>query len=275
MTCHRAAILSLIACVAPIAAACSTAAPPAAAPAAPAATPTFESMVTTPVQAQRQAQHAWCAYLDALYHRATQDGSAWAQLARCNDETSTASPEMVERTVACSQAALEGFTGDPFTGAYAGEVKRCGASVVDALALPPGDVDPYVAALCDRAASCGATDVAGCRAEIGRRLGKRLGRSLGAPEPRQPPRVPALPPRGELPGRERPGVDLPRADPRPPALDAELNATRGTTTRGTVLPSRRDREGRPRRKSRCGVRPYPLPIHPCFALPRSPRPSLS
>jgi hypothetical protein len=145
--------------------------------------PPFESSVPPAMAAQHRAQHAWCSYLDALYHRAMQDGSTWGLLARCNAYTSTASPEMVERTVACSRQALEGFTGDPFTDAYAEEVKRCGSSVIDAMAFPAEDVEPYVAVLCERAAACGAAQNSQCRADVARRVGKRLGRALGALNP--------------------------------------------------------------------------------------------
>ena len=141
--------------------------------------PAFESMEPV-ADAQRHAQRTWCAYLDALYHRATQDGTSWGQLDRCNTEASTASPEMLERTAACSQLALQQFTGDPFTEAYASEVKQCGATVVEAMALPTTDVEPYVTLACQRASTCGQATIEGCRSEVTERLGKRLGRALGA-----------------------------------------------------------------------------------------------
>jgi len=136
-------------------------------------------MVPGPAQ-QHHAQRVWCSYLEALYHRATADGSAWDQLERCNAAPSTASPQMVERTVACSQHALDGFKGDPFTGAYAAEVKRCGAEVIDSLSLSPEEVAPYVTTLCQHASTCGGTTEAACREEIGGRLGGRMSRALGA-----------------------------------------------------------------------------------------------
>jgi hypothetical protein len=153
--------------------------PPASIP-RPAPSPPFESRMPGVRSSQARAQHQWCAYLDALYHRATQDGTSWEQLERCNAETSTAAPEMLERTAACSQQALDGFSGDPFTEVYAAQVKRCGSTVLEAMALPAGEVEPYVVTLCERVASCGGAAVEECRSDVGGRMGQRLGRALGA-----------------------------------------------------------------------------------------------
>ncbi len=192
---HRRAVLSSLAALsttlglaglgctrpAPATPAASTAKPPSRTPA-----PSFESSVPPAApSAERGAQRAWCAYLDALYHRATQDGAPWSELARCNTATSTAAPEMLERTAACSQAALDGFDGDPFTDAYAAEVKACGTTTLEAMALPIAEVDPYVAAVCDRASTCGRTNPkdSDCRVDLSQKLGKRLGRAVGALNP--------------------------------------------------------------------------------------------
>ncbi len=129
---------------------------------------------------QVSAQRRWCAYLDALYHRATRDGTSWEQLERCNAETSTAAPEMLERTAACSQEALDGFTGDPFTDAYAAQVKRCGTTTLEAMALPAAEVEPYLVTICERVASCGGATADECRSSIAERVGPRLARALGA-----------------------------------------------------------------------------------------------
>jgi hypothetical protein len=144
----------------------------------PARSPVFESS-TPVVEAQRRAQRAWCEYLDALYHRATRDGTKWAQHERCNTETSTA-PELLERTAACSQQALDGFDGDPFTEAYAAAVKRCGATALEAMALSPDELEPFVSLACKQAPACGQGEVEGCRSDVTTRLGKRLGRAVGA-----------------------------------------------------------------------------------------------
>jgi len=159
--------------------------PPAASVAAAPATPStseapFESQVPLAAGAQVRAQKSWCTYLDALYHRATHDGAHWPQLGECSAQTSTAAPEMLERTAACSQEALEGFDGDPFTPAYAAAVKRCGSTVLESLALQPAEVEPYVAVICERASTCGAAAPADCRADVSVRMGKRLARALGA-----------------------------------------------------------------------------------------------
>jgi hypothetical protein len=153
-------------------------------PAAPRAEPRalFESSVpAAPAasSAQRRAQQSWCAYLEALYRRAMGDGARWRQAEECNADASSAAPEMLERTAACAQRALEGFDGDPFTPEYAAEVKQCGTTVLDALALAPADVEPYVALVCQRDPSCG-QEPPGCRSEVTARFGARLGRALGA-----------------------------------------------------------------------------------------------
>jgi hypothetical protein len=143
-------------------------------------TPPFESSVQEATQAQTRAQHAWCSYLEALYHRAVKDGSTWDQLRKCNTETSNASPEILERTAACSRKALDDFRGDPFTDAYAAEVKRCGTAALETTALDPDEVEPYLALACQRAAACGNGSLAECQAELTSRLGHRLCLAIGA-----------------------------------------------------------------------------------------------
>jgi hypothetical protein len=154
---------------------------PATASSAP-ATPSspFESQIQSGDGAQVRAQKSWCTYLDALYHRATHDGTRWPQLGECSAQTSAAAPEMLERTAACSQQALDGFEGDPFTPAYAAAVKRCGSTVLETLALQPEEVEPYVAVICERASACGSMAPGDCHADVSVQMGKRLGRALGA-----------------------------------------------------------------------------------------------
>jgi hypothetical protein len=184
MPTSHAVVLSLAAFGA-VALGCSRGAPPAhptaphAAAPLPPPSPVFESS-TPAVDAQRKAQRVWCTYLDALYHRATQSGTRWAQLDRCNAETSTASPELLERTAACSQQALEGFDGDPFTPEYAAEVRRCGATVLEAVALSQDELEPFVSLACKQAPACGQGEVEGCRSDVAAHLGKRLRRAVGA-----------------------------------------------------------------------------------------------
>jgi hypothetical protein len=135
-----------------------------------------------PAQAaeQRRAQRAWCAYLEALYQRATKDQSAWPKLSVCNEEGSTAQPAVLERTAACSMKALMAFEGDPFTPEYAEQVASCGSQAIDAMALSEVEVAPYVTAICRRAADCGKLDYDACRAGIEGALGSKLGRAIGA-----------------------------------------------------------------------------------------------
>jgi hypothetical protein len=146
--------------------------------------PPFESSVPTPEvegdSEQRHAQHAWCGYLEALYHRATRDGTAWSDLEKCNAATATATPAMLERTASCARQALDTFSGDPFSDAYAAEVKRCGVSTLDALALTPAELDPYVALVCERGSGRLLHDPSGCRTDVTVRLGHKMARALGS-----------------------------------------------------------------------------------------------
>lgn len=93
---------------------------------------------------------------------------------------STASPKLLKHTADCSLHALEIFDGDPFTTAYAGEVSRCGAAALDAAAVTRVEVEPFVAALCSRAAACGEASVASCRASFDPGVVINLERAVGA-----------------------------------------------------------------------------------------------
>lgn len=139
----------------------------------------FESNVPDRAPAEAHAQQAWCSYLEELYKRATKDGTPWAELDRCKAHVSTAAPEMLERTAVCSHKALEEFPGDPFTDAYAAEVKRCGTTVIEAMALTPAEVEPYVALICERGPECGQVDADECRSDVMSRLGHKIARSVG------------------------------------------------------------------------------------------------
>ncbi len=180
---RAAALASIFALSAAVAAGCGGAAkpaPPQTAKAPKAArSPTFESRESTASPEAQGAQLAWCNYLEALYRRATAHGDAWDQRDACLRHTSSATPEMLQRTAACSQQALEGFSGDPFTPAYAAAVRRCGTDIIEALTVPTAELDPYITTLCERASSCGPSDAVACRAEVGERYGKKLGRAVG------------------------------------------------------------------------------------------------
>jgi hypothetical protein len=149
-----------------------------------AASPAFESNVADPVgegaPAQTKAQQSWCAYLEALYQRASGDGTRWSKLGECLAEGSTASVGMLERTAACSHKALDGFAGDPFTDAYAQEVRRCGAEALEATALSEQELEPFTSALCRRAVACGTAEYAPCLADFDGSLGSKLRRAIGA-----------------------------------------------------------------------------------------------
>jgi hypothetical protein len=134
----------------------------------------------TNVAAQARAQHAWCDYLDALYQRASKEGGTWSRRDECMASTSTASPEMLERTATCSREALDSFTGDPLTSEYAERVRKCGREALDSVALSPDEIEPYLEAVCRRAETCDQTPYTECRAALTPRLTQRLGRTIGA-----------------------------------------------------------------------------------------------
>jgi hypothetical protein len=142
--------------------------------------PLFESSAPMAQTAQQRAQHAWCDYLETLYRRSSPSGAPWDQLGACKAHLTTASPELLERTVACSRSALQGFSGDPLTEAYAAEVRRCGAGAIAALTLPPAQIEPYLALVCERAAACGGKSSAvECASDVSARYGAKLGRVIG------------------------------------------------------------------------------------------------
>jgi hypothetical protein len=182
MTSRRAPFLRSLAlpCVVVVAGCAHQKAQPAAAPQAAVPAPILEEAPPREASlAQRHAQKAWCSYLETLYHRATTDETPWSQSSACNEQRSSAKPEMLERTAACSREALASFPGDPFTAEYAMEVKRCGTDVIESLSLDAAKVEPYVSLVCQRQASCGASDPASCHAELTSRFGKKLGRAVG------------------------------------------------------------------------------------------------
>jgi hypothetical protein len=147
----------------------------------PQTSPTFESSAPDGAPAaQTQAQQTWCAYLEALYRRASGDGSPWAKLGDCLAEGSTASARMLERTAECSHKALDGFAGDPLSDAYAQEVRHCGAAALEEAALSQEELEPFASVLCRRAVVCGTADYAPCLQVFEGPLGGKLRRAIGA-----------------------------------------------------------------------------------------------
>ncbi len=144
---------------------------------APAPTVVAEAKGTTP---QEHAQRTWCAYLEALYQRATKDGATWSHLDECRAHSTTASPVMLERTADCSRKALDGFAGDPLSAEYALQVRRCGSEAIDASALSEAEVEPVVTTVCERVQACGGGSFGDCRAAIDGPVSSRLGRAVGA-----------------------------------------------------------------------------------------------
>ncbi|WP_437525803.1 hypothetical protein WME79_39645 [Sorangium sp. So ce726] len=129
---------------------------------------------------QREAQRAWCVYLEELYQRATEQAKGWPKFDQCTQMTTMASPKMLRATSECSLAALRRFEGDPFTAAYAEEVSRCGSDAMTATTLPRADLAPYMAVLCGRLAGCGDLDYDACRQSLEDGLGPQLERAIGA-----------------------------------------------------------------------------------------------
>ncbi|EYF05912.1 hypothetical protein [Chondromyces apiculatus] len=131
-------------------------------------------------QEQRDAQHAWCGYLQDLYLRAAPGVARWPRFEQCLDARTMASPSMLRETAHCSSRALASFTGDPFTIAYAAEVSRCGSHALDAVAASAPDLVPYLATICSRISACDAVDHAECRDTLEDALGPHLRRAVGA-----------------------------------------------------------------------------------------------
>lgn len=130
--------------------------------------------------AQAEAQRAWCGYLDALFRRASNDAHPWPHREACLAATSTASPAMLVRTAECSRRALDTFDGDPLTPAYAAMVRRCGVEALDAGALDAAGLDPFLDAVCRRAAACDGTPYDVCRGAMPPHALGKLGRAIGA-----------------------------------------------------------------------------------------------
>lgn len=131
-------------------------------------------------EGQRSAQHAWCKYLEALYLRATDGAHTWPRLAQCEVVRTPAAPAMLQRTAACSMAALQKFEGDPFTPAYAAEVTRCGRDSLEASTMLPGELTPFVKVICARAVTCGTSTEIECSDAVVAQLGMSLRRAIGA-----------------------------------------------------------------------------------------------
>jgi hypothetical protein len=129
---------------------------------------------------QREAQHAWCKYLEALYLRATDGAHTWPRLAQCEVVRTPAAPAMLQRTAACSMAALQKFEGDPFTPAYAAEVTRCGRDSLEAAAMRSAELTPFVQVICARAVACGTSSEIECTDAVVAQLGMSLRRAIGA-----------------------------------------------------------------------------------------------
>lgn len=131
-------------------------------------------------EGQRGAQHAWCKYLEALYLRATDGAHTWPRLAQCEVVRTPAAPAMLERTAACSMAALQKFDGDPFTAAYAAEVTRCGRDSLENTSMTTAELTPIVQVICARAEACGVATAATCTTSVVELLGPSLRRAVGA-----------------------------------------------------------------------------------------------
>jgi hypothetical protein len=162
-----------------------------AAPRPPAPAPALAAAPSQPAQAdpssptaedrdQAEGQRAWCGYLQALYVRASEGEKTWPKYRQCTSIRTPAAPAMLSRTADCAMRALQRFSGDPFTPAYATEVSRCGSDVIEALTAPASDVAPLLALVCERAAACGQMSATDCRAMLENHVGSSLRRAVGA-----------------------------------------------------------------------------------------------
>jgi hypothetical protein len=182
------------------AAACSNASAP---PPKPAArepgvtlTPTEKALVLE-AREQRQAQRAWCNYLDALWARTNESDPVpaagvpspamagerprhWPRFDQCLEVTTTASPKMLRHTADCSMAALRRFQGDPFTPEYAAQVSRCGAEAMEGMHVTAAEMAPFVATICGSMTTCGDISMAECSSGLRAHLGQHLERAIGA-----------------------------------------------------------------------------------------------
>ena len=156
------------------------AAAPAKQAAAPKQEPRKKAAVSVAEREQRDAQRAWCTYLQALYIRAAEGADRWPRYDQCLEARTMAAPRMLQMTADCSLSALQQFQGDPFTVEYAAEVSRCGADALETSAAAAPDLVPYVAAICGRVAACEDVDYSECRASLEEGLGPHLQRAVGA-----------------------------------------------------------------------------------------------
>lgn len=107
-----------------------------------------------PQAARARAQRSWCGYLERLYQRATEKSAPWPRHAECLDQRSNASAE----------------------------VRRCGSEALDAVALGPAALEPFLEAICRRAQTCDGAPYDDCRAGLAPPVAARLGRAIGALE---------------------------------------------------------------------------------------------
>jgi len=185
-TAARALAASALAAAAALAAGCNGSTPRDAA--APAGAPAARAAAATPEQQGeeaeardlRDAQRAWCSYLQALYLRADDTATSWPRYQQCAEATTMASPAMLRETADCSLLALQRFQGDPFTAEYAAEVSRCGVEAIEHATMSEADLAPFVTAICGRISSCEHIDPAECRQRLEAGLAPHLMRAIGS-----------------------------------------------------------------------------------------------
>jgi hypothetical protein len=129
---------------------------------------------------QRDAQKAWCNYLEALYLRAAEGATRWPRFHQCTEVTTMASPAMLHATADCALHALRQFEGNPFTNEHALEVSRCGAIAIEQSTASPTEIAPVVATICGRLVQCEDVDYAECRQGVVRGLGDEFRKAIGA-----------------------------------------------------------------------------------------------
>ena len=128
---------------------------------------------------QREAQRAWCDYLDAL-HRRSGTSAHMPDLEKCMRARTYAAPKMLRQTAQCSRVALDQIEGDPFTRDYAAAVARCGADALDACEAGTAEVAPILATICASVARCSDANIVECPRLLEGRIKLHLSRAVGA-----------------------------------------------------------------------------------------------
>jgi len=129
---------------------------------------------------QKDAQRAWCEYLDALHRRAATPAAPLPTFQRCLEAHTYAAPKMLRQTARCSHEALDKFDGDPFTREYAATVAHCGSTALDACEAKRVELEPFMLTICSSIDRCGDSEYTQCMTTLDGGLKVHLSRAVGA-----------------------------------------------------------------------------------------------